>query len=120
MHVPQHRLPAPARPPPVPRVTTFQRKSSNRRVVNEEELLHLLSQYGEVRVVEFNASTSFHQQLEAMRGTGVLVSVHTSNLANAPLLQPGSAIVEIIQVRQGSHDGGTCYVYSFGVFIAVR
>ena len=34
-----------------------------------------------------------------MRKTGVYISVHTSNLANAPLLQPGSAVFEIIQVR---------------------
>jgi hypothetical protein len=33
-----------------------------------------------------------------MRDTGVFVSAHTSNLANSVLLQPGSAVVEIIQV----------------------
>jgi capsular polysaccharide biosynthesis protein len=33
-----------------------------------------------------------------MRDTAVFVSAHTSNLANAVLLQPGSAVVEIIQV----------------------
>eukprot|EP00798_Chlamydomonas_sp_ICE-L_P009431 gene9431-4061_t len=31
-----------------------------------------------------------------MRKTGVFISVHTSNLANSPLLQPGSAVFEII------------------------
>lgn len=33
-----------------------------------------------------------------MRDTSVYVSVHTSNLANALFLQPGSAVIEIIQV----------------------
>ena len=51
----------------------------------------------QVRVVEFNASTSFEEQLQVMAGTGVLVSVHTSNLANAQFLQPGSAVVELLQ-----------------------
>ena len=31
-----------------PRVITFQRKSSNRRVVNEEQLIKLLQAYGQV------------------------------------------------------------------------
>ncbi len=51
----------------------------------------------QVRVVEFNASTPFEEQLEVMASTAVFVSVHTSNLANAQFLQPGSAVVELIQ-----------------------
>ena len=35
---------------PLPRVITFQRKRANRRVVNEEALLALLAEFGEVRV----------------------------------------------------------------------
>ena len=34
----------------------------------------------QVRVAEFNESTSFREQLEAVSSTGVYVSVHTSNL----------------------------------------
>jgi protein O-GlcNAc transferase len=49
-------------------------------------------------VVEFNSSSSLLQQLEVVRGSGVYVSVHTSNLANTPFLLPGSAVVEVIQV----------------------
>lgn len=51
----------------------------------------------QVRVVEFNASTPFREQLEVMARSAVFVSVHTSNLANAQFLQPGSAVVELIQ-----------------------
>ena len=43
----------------------------------------------QVRVVEFNASTSFREQVEVMSSTGVFISVHTSNLANAQFLPPG-------------------------------
>ena len=67
-------------------------------MLNEPALLELLATYGDVRVVEFDATSSLREQLEVMAGTGVFVSVHTSNLANAPLLRPGSAVVEIIQV----------------------
>lgn len=50
-----------------------------------------------MNVVEFNASTPFEVQLRTMADTGVFISVHTSNLANAQFLQPGSAVIEIIQ-----------------------
>lgn len=52
-----------------------------------------------VQVVEYNATSSLYEQLLQMSRTGVYVSVHTSNLANAPLLQPGSAVVELLHVR---------------------
>ena len=48
-------------------------------------------------MVEFNATTPFKEQLEVMASTAVFISVHTSNLANAPFLQPGSAVIELIQ-----------------------
>ena len=51
----------------------------------------------QVRVVEFNTTTSFHEQLQVIAGTGVFISVHTSNLANAQFLPPGAAVFEIIQ-----------------------
>lgn len=56
-----------------------------------------------MRVVEFNSSTPFAEQLRVMQETGVFVSAHTSNLANAVFLQPGSAVVEIIQVGHSCH-----------------
>lgn len=37
----------------------------------------------QVRVAEFNESTSFREQLEAVSSTGVYVSVHTSNLVRS-------------------------------------
>ena len=51
----------------------------------------------QVRVVEFNSTTSFHEQLQVIASTGVFISVHTSNLANAQFLPPGAAVFEIIQ-----------------------
>ena len=51
----------------------------------------------QVRVVEFTAATPFAEQLRTMAETGLFISVHTSNLANAQFLPPGAAVVEIIQ-----------------------
>ncbi|KAL3161243.1 hypothetical protein ABBQ38_009607 [Trebouxia sp. C0009 RCD-2024] len=93
----QYNLPAPEAGKPVPRVITFQRKRANRRVINEDQLMRMLREFGEVRVVEFNATTSFHEQLQIIASTGVFISVHTSNLANAQFLPPGAAVFEIIQ-----------------------
>ena len=47
--------------------------------------------------MEFGANTPLRDQLKVIAETGVFVSVHTSNLANAQFLQPGSAVFEIIQ-----------------------
>ena len=55
-------------------------------------------------MVEFNETTSVRQQLEAISSTGVFVSVHTSNLANAQFLRPGSAVLEVIQRNWAHHD----------------
>ncbi|KAL0050159.1 hypothetical protein WJX82_005404 [Trebouxia sp. C0006] len=93
----QYYLPFPESGRPVPRVITFQRKRANRRVINEDQLVRMLREFAEVRVVEFNTSTSFHEQLQVISGTGVFISVHTSNLANAQFLPPGAAVFEIIQ-----------------------
>ena len=48
-------------------------------------------------MVEFNSTTSFKEQLQIISETGVFISVHTSNLANAQFLPPGAAVIELIQ-----------------------
>ncbi len=58
----------------------------------------------QVQAVEFNETTSFRQQLEVISGTGLFVSVHTSNLANAQFLRPGAAVLEVIQRNWAHHD----------------
>jgi len=68
----------------------------------------------QVRVVEFSASTPFREQLEVMASTAVFVSVHTSNLANAQFLQPGSAVVELIQRNWIWHNLDRSFQVPFG------
>lgn len=167
----QYGVPFPAPGTPPPPTITFQRKSANRRVLNEGEVLSMLREFGEVghwprclhacqrrtcclglgkaclwghsraahandwpmracsppllrtlhytavacpaqvRVVEFGGGAHFREQLAAIAGTGLFVSVHTSALANTVFLPPGAAVLEIIQrnwawVRGGCRAGG--------------
>jgi len=51
----------------------------------------------QVRVFEFTEDTPMADQLRAMRDTTILVSPHTSALANAVFLPPGAAVIELIQ-----------------------
>ena len=41
-------LAPPQKRAPLPRQITFQRKRANRRVINEDQLIHLLQEFGEV------------------------------------------------------------------------
>ncbi|GAX80047.1 hypothetical protein CEUSTIGMA_g7486.t1 [Chlamydomonas eustigma] len=93
----QYGLPPPQPRQVIPRIITYQRKRANRRILNEEAFIEMLKEFGELQVVEYNETSSLYEQLLQMRKTGVFISVHTSNLANAPLLQPGSAVFEILQ-----------------------
>ncbi|KAH7622038.1 hypothetical protein Ndes2526B_g02863 [Nannochloris sp. 'desiccata'] len=98
-----HEMPS---PPPVqarkegkwsPKITVFH-KSTNRRIVNEAALLRMLRQFsgGSIRVVEFTFDTPFKDQLEIMASTDILVSTHTSALANLAFLPRGAVVLELI------------------------
>jgi len=82
---------------PLPVNITLLRKSANRRITNSSELIKMLQRFGEVRVLEFFADTPVAEQLSAMRNTTVLVSPHTSGLANSVFLPPGAVVIELIQ-----------------------
>lgn len=88
------------RPAGPPRTITLFRKSSNRRIVNEDELVAALEEFGApITVLEFTEATPMAAQLAAMAATGLLVSAHTSALANAAFLPPGAAILELIHLN---------------------
>lgn len=61
----------------------------------------------QVRIVEFGSADTFQAQLEAMASTDLFVSAHTSNLANALLLTPGAAVVEVL-MRNWAWEGEAC------------
>lgn len=59
-------------------------------------------------MVEYGADSTLREQLEMAAGTGLYLSVHTSNLANALWLPPGAAVVEILQRNwawEGAQEG---------------
>ena len=58
-----------------------------------------------VRAVEFTPATPFVEQLRELSRASLLVSAHASNLANAPFLRPGSAVLELIQRHWGGWGG---------------
>lgn len=74
----------------------FLRKSSDRRVVNEPELLAALAQFGPVTVAEWSEDTPVAEQVRLVSSASVLVSVHTSALANVILLRPHSIVLELL------------------------
>lgn len=49
-------LPPPSLRPIIPRLITYQRKRANRRILNEQELIDLLSTYGELEVSQHRGS----------------------------------------------------------------
>jgi len=54
----------------VPRQITFLRKATNRRILNEADLLQTLKEFGHVQVAEFNSTTSLKNQLQGIAGDG--------------------------------------------------
>lgn len=74
----------------------FLRKSRDRRVVNEADLLAALAQYGPVTVAEWSEDTPVAEQVALASSASLLVSVHTSALANVILLRPRSIVLELL------------------------
>eukprot|EP00890_Picochlorum_soloecismus_P004048 jgi/Picsp_1/4644/NSC_02014-R1_uncharacterized glycosyltransferase aer61-like isoform 1 len=74
---------------------TLLHKSANRRILNKDAVINLLSTYGDVDEVEFTENITMIEQLKKMAGTKILVSTHTSGLANSVFLPPGAAVIEL-------------------------
>jgi len=75
---------------------TLLHKSANRRILNKDAVINLLTTYGDVDEVEFTENITMAEQLKKMAGTKILVSTHTSGLANSVFLAPGAAVVELV------------------------
>lgn len=65
-----------------------------RKLKNENELLPILA-WHDFSIVYFE-ELSFLEQVLLMRETKVLVGVHGANMANSLFMQPGCAVVELI------------------------
>ncbi|RJE19216.1 hypothetical protein PHISCL_08441 [Aspergillus sclerotialis] len=79
-------------------VVTFINRTGSRRLVDQEEYLKKLqSTFANVKVQSGDfADILFHEQLEIIQDTDVLVGVHGAGLTHAMFLQPRSAVVEIL------------------------
>jgi hypothetical protein len=82
-------------PNPNPQVVEYNDRSSLRNQL--QQMARTPNPNPNPQVVEYDDRSSLRDQLQQMARTGLFVSVHTSNLANSPLLGPGAAVLEIIQ-----------------------
>lgn len=74
---------------------TLLHKSANRRIRNRILLREMLAEFGEVDEVELGEDVPMARQVKIMAHTDILVSTHTSGLANAMFLPPGALVVEL-------------------------
>ena len=74
---------------------TLLHKSANRRIRNRASLRGMLAEFGEVNEVELTEAVPMASQIRIIANTDILVSTHTSGLANAVFLPPGALVVEL-------------------------
>lgn len=77
------------------RKITLLHKAANRRIQNRDQLKALLSKFGVVSEFEFTDQIPMKTQMKIISETHVLVSAHTSGLANAMFLPPGALVLEL-------------------------
>ncbi len=72
-------------------------RAGRRRVVNEEALMTMLSQYGFVYVEEKSGSLS--EQLSLFRGAGFIIGPHGASFTNINWCSPGTYLHELCSVN---------------------
>jgi len=79
------------------RVTFLSRKTRYRRVLNEEELVQALQNTGRMfaRIVSFDDSISFHNQLKIVRNTDILIGMHGAGLTHLMFLPDWAGVFEL-------------------------
>ena len=76
--------------------TIIKRDSKCRRILNYDEMEKLVRSFNRtVSVVKFE-KVSFGRQIDIMRNTEVLITVHGAALTNIVFMRPGTTLVEII------------------------
>lgn len=76
-----------------PRVYVSRRRAKHRYVINEDEVVSLVRDYG-FEVVE-NEALSFEEQVGLYGRTEALIGIIGANLANVLFMPPGSSLVEL-------------------------
>ena len=77
-------------------VTILARRTRCRRIMNLSEMKKMIrSFHRKVEVLSFEL-TSFKYQVDTMRNTDILISIHGAALVNIVFMQPGSTLIELI------------------------
>ena len=79
--------------PPTERIFISRQNAGGRRIINESEVMEILSKYGFKLV--FLESMSVVEQAKLMASAQVIISPHGSGLTNIVFCQPGTKIIEL-------------------------
>jgi hypothetical protein len=87
-------LPLPM-PSPLEPVVCLVRRSGNRRILNEEEVVSALSKFVRVEVVQLDA-LSYREQVAQMQQFTILVGFHGAELLNALYMPADSVTIQLV------------------------
>ena len=73
----------------------FVSRKSNRMIINEDELIHLISKQMPVIKIEIDSADSLTELIEKAACSQLLIGVHGSGLILAIFMQPGGDLIEL-------------------------
>lgn len=92
------------------RIYVTRKKAKYRKVVNEDEVIQLVSQYG-FSIVDFD-DMSFWKQVAQMRAAKCIIAIHGAGMANVVFSNPQTKILELL------HEYKSPSAYRFPYWIA--
>lgn len=92
------------------RIYVTRKKAKYRKVVNEEEVIQLVSQYG-FSVVDFD-DMPFWEQVAQMRAAKCIIAIHGAGMANIVFCESKTKIIELL------HEYTTAASYRFSYWMA--
>lgn len=75
------------------KVYISRKKATRRKVINEDEVVHLLNQYGFVCIT--TEDYTFDEEIQLFCHVRYLISIHGSGLTNMLFMRPGSSVFEM-------------------------
>ena len=94
------------------RIYVTRKKAKYRKVVNEEEVIRLVSDYG-FSVIDFD-DMSFWEQVTQMRAAKSVIAVHGAGMANIVFANPQTKVLELL------HEYKSPMAYRFSYWIVCR
>ncbi|SEM31262.1 Protein of unknown function [Chitinophaga rupis] len=88
--------------PPDKKVYVSRSKASKRKVVNENEIIPILQQYGfEIHCLE---DYSLQQQIDLLKQTKILAGLHGAGLTNMIFMQAGGSVLEFRNTQDKANN----------------